>query len=55
MNKLETKITHSGVQNHFKNTEPEQAIIELAWNGFDAKAKNVDIILTRSKLMVYRQ
>lgn len=50
MNKLETKITHSGVQNHFKNTEPEQAIIELAWNGFDAKAKNVDIILTRSEL-----
>lgn len=50
MNNLETKITHSGIQSHFKNTEPEQAIIELAWNGFDAKAKNVDITFFKNEL-----
>lgn len=43
----ETKITHAGIQKHFKSTEPEQAIIELIWNGFDAKADNVNIQLLR--------
>lgn len=43
----ETKITHAGIQTHFKNTEPEQAIIELIWNAFDAKADNVKIQLLR--------
>lgn len=43
----ETKITHAGIQKHFKKTDPTEAIIELAWNGFDAKADNVDIKLLR--------
>lgn len=43
----ETKITHAGIQKHFERTEPEQAIIELVWNGFDARADNVNIQLLR--------
>lgn len=47
---LQTKITDHGIKQHFKTTEPEKAIFELVWNGFDAKAKNVDISLKHNDL-----
>ncbi|ELI9229944.1 ATP-binding protein [Yersinia enterocolitica] len=46
----ETKINDVGIKKRFKNHEPFQSIIELAWNGFDAKAKNVTIELQRTDL-----
>ncbi|OKP27557.1 ATP-binding protein [Serratia fonticola] len=46
----ETKINDVGIKKRFKNHEPFQSIIELAWNGFDARAKNVAIELQRTEL-----
>lgn len=46
----ETNINDVGIKKRFKNTEPFQSIIELAWNGFDARARNVSIVLHRTKL-----
>lgn len=36
-------ITHSGIEKHFKNVKPWQAIAELIWNGFDAEASTVKV------------
>ncbi|TCQ89568.1 histidine kinase/DNA gyrase B/HSP90-like ATPase [Rahnella sp. JUb53] len=46
----ETNINDVGIKKRFKNSEPFQSIIELAWNGFDARAKNVSIVLQRTEL-----
>lgn len=46
----ETNINDVGIKKRFKNHEPFQSIIELAWNGFDARAKNVTIELQRTEL-----
>ncbi|MEN4982201.1 ATP-binding protein [Acinetobacter modestus] len=37
------EITDAGIKKHFRNFEPWQAIFELVWNGFDAKAESVEI------------
>lgn len=41
-----TVINSSGIKNHFNNVEPVQSIIELIWNGFDANAKTVNVVIT---------
>ncbi|MFP1914363.1 ATP-binding protein [Lonsdalea quercina] len=46
----ETNINDVGIKKRFKNCEPFQTIVELVWNGFDAKAKNVTIELNRTDL-----
>lgn len=45
-----TEITAEGIKKHFKNTEPLDALFELAWNGFDAKAKTVTISIVKNDL-----
>lgn len=44
------QITAEGIKKHFQNTEPTQALIELVWNGFDANANNVQIIINHNDL-----
>ena len=46
----ETNINNAGIKKRFKNFEPFQSIVELVWNGFDAKAQNVTIVLGRTEL-----
>lgn len=46
----ETKITHDSIKKHFTTTSPLDAVCELIWNGFDAKAKNVSVTVTRTSL-----
>ncbi len=46
----ETNINDVGIKKRFKNYEPFQSIVELAWNGFDAKARNVTVELRRNDL-----
>jgi hypothetical protein len=38
-----TAIGDEGIKKHFKTTENWEAIFELIWNGFDAKAENVKV------------
>lgn len=45
-----TEITAEGIKKHFKSTEPLDALFELAWNGFDAKAKTVTISMVKNDL-----
>ncbi|MCZ2498907.1 DNA mismatch repair protein [Xylophilus sp. Kf1] len=40
-----TEINGEGIKKHFRTTDPWRAIAELAWNGFDAKATTVDIVV----------
>lgn len=44
------QITDDGIKKHFKNMEPSKAIFELVWNGFDARASNVNIRLLKNAL-----
>lgn len=44
------QITDDGIKKHFKNMEPYKAIFELVWNGFDARARNVNIRLLKNAL-----
>lgn len=46
----ETNINNAGIKKRFKNSEPFQTIIELVWNGFDARAHNVSVELERTEL-----
>lgn len=46
----EAKITSDGIKKHFKSTEPLDAVIELIWNGFDARADNVEVSIQTSEL-----
>ena len=36
-------ITDQGIKKHFKNFEPWHALVELVWNGLDARATRIDI------------
>lgn len=45
-----TEITSEGIKKHFKTTEPLDALFELAWNGFDAKATEVAIFIVKHEL-----
>jgi hypothetical protein len=38
-----TEINGEGIKKHFRTIDPWRAIAELAWNGFDAKATNVEV------------
>lgn len=40
-----TEINGEGIKKHFRTTDPWRAIAELAWNGFDARAPNVDVLV----------
>lgn len=42
-------ITHSGIEKHFKNVKPWQAIAELIWNGFDAEASTVNVAISENE------
>lgn len=45
-----TEITGEGIRKHFNSYEPWQAIIELVWNSFDAKADKVSISIVRNPI-----
>lgn len=45
-----TQIGGAGIKKHFVRTDPSQAIVELVWNGFDAKAPNVEVELSYNDL-----
>lgn len=45
-----TEISEEGIKKHFKNLEPWQAIFELIWNGFDANARSVDIVVSENSI-----
>ena len=45
-----TEITAEGIKKHFKATEPLDALFELAWNGFDAKASLVIVSILYNEL-----
>jgi len=48
--KRETNITSSGIKKVLKNYKYTDAVAEYIWNGFDAKAKNIDISLVEGPL-----
>lgn len=43
-------ITSNGIQKNLKKIKPTSAICEYIWNGFDAGATNVNVILKKNKL-----
>lgn len=43
-------ITSTGIQKNLKKVKPTSAICEYIWNGFDAGATCVDVILEKNKL-----
>ena len=45
-----TAITSGGIRKHFKKTEGYEALFELIWNGFDAKASGVDVHIETNEL-----
>lgn len=45
-----TEINGEGIKKHFRTTDPWRAIAELAWNGFDAKAPNVNILVEEGQM-----
>ncbi|WP_046115197.1 ATP-binding protein [Aquincola tertiaricarbonis] len=45
-----TEINGEGIKKHFRTTDPWRAIAELAWNGFDAKAPNVNILVDEGQM-----
>lgn len=45
-----TEINGEGIKKHFKNVEPWQPILELVWNGLDARAENVRILVEENDL-----
>lgn len=40
-----TELNGEGIKKHFRTTDPWRAIAELAWNGFDAKALSVGVLV----------
>ncbi|WP_175949675.1 ATP-binding protein [Burkholderia vietnamiensis] len=40
-----TEINGEGIKKHFRTTDPWRALAELVWNGFDAKAPNVEVLV----------
>ncbi|MBD9401348.1 ATP-binding protein [Comamonas sp. CMM02] len=45
-----TEINGEGIKKHFRTTDPWRAIAELAWNGFDAKAPNVEVLVDEGSM-----
>ncbi|MCQ4242491.1 ATP-binding protein [Stutzerimonas stutzeri] len=45
-----TEITGEGIKKHFRNFDPWKALFELIWNGFDARATNIRLTITRNEL-----
>src|SRR3546814_6260536 len=45
-----TEINGEGIKKHFRTTDPWRAIAELAWNGFDAKASNVEVCVDEGSM-----
>jgi DNA topoisomerase VI subunit B len=45
-----TEINGEGIKKHFKNIEPWQPILELVWNGLDARAEHVHVIVENNDL-----
>lgn len=45
-----TEITTEGIKKHFRTIEPIQAVFELVWNGFDAKASEVTVAIAYDEL-----
>ena len=45
MNSQTVEITSAGIRKILNKYTPERAIAEYVWNGFDAKATVVNIIL----------
>lgn len=45
-----TEISDNGIKKHFKNFEPWQSLFELAWNGLDARAKNISIEMVENDM-----
>lgn len=45
-----TEIGNEGIKKHFKSIESWQPLFELVWNGFDAKANEVEINITTNDL-----
>lgn len=43
-------ITSSGIQKNLKKVKPTSAICEYIWNGFDAGATCVDVVLGKNNL-----
>lgn len=43
------EITDEGIKKHFKKVEPWEPLAELAWNGFDANASNVSVIVRETE------
>ncbi|MBR1786637.1 MAG: ATP-binding protein [Paludibacteraceae bacterium] len=43
-------ITSEGIRNSLKRYRPLQALAEYIWNGFDAHATRVDVVIDRNKL-----
>lgn len=44
------EITGEGIKKHFNRFEPWQAIFELVWNGFDARASSVKIAVVDNEM-----
>ena len=44
------QITAEGIKKHFQNIEPYQPLIELAWNGYDANANAVKIVVKTNEI-----
>lgn len=45
-----TEITGEGIKKHFRRYESWQPLFELAWNGLDAQATEVKILISRNEL-----
>lgn len=45
-----TEISGEGIKKHFKNIELWQPIFELVWNGLDARATCVDVVVQQNEL-----
>lgn len=44
------QITVAGIKKHFQSIEPYQALIELAWNGYDANATSVQVSIKNNEM-----
>jgi Histidine kinase-, DNA gyrase B-, and HSP90-like ATPase len=45
-----TEINDEGIKKHFKNIERWEPVFELVWNGLDARAKNVEVVINETEL-----
>lgn len=44
------EIGNEGIKKHFENIDLWEPLFELVWNGFDAKAQNVAVVLSENDL-----